>query len=426
MSDPAVNMAISLWNDIVAQLDAHTHIIKLTANTFNSLGEIGENFFRQQASLFLNGPADFFLDAINNNSVYIGIGEELMQHHHLIIRRIQGLRLPVLYPRPRMSVESPQIVPTSSYPIQSPLPMVPTSHFDVQAPQYLITSPQELGTASLSSDPLSGTLNGQPNVEYRVDGENEDGEHVKRPLNAWILYRQAHHPIVTQQYKKIHNSQVSQVISAQWKSMSEVDKQPWFDLAAARAAEHKRKYPNWSYKPRQKKAKRLGTRTKMVKTKGVRAPPQQQQAALDPSMDISAMVRHQSDAEQINTSNQEVQQNYVNPNEIHEDFIHHGTDINFESVVDSNGYGTSDNQHVYYGQSVIEQDNVAQTFPNVDHAGQLVLNYNGINQLEPSLLQDRQQEPTQAQVSDVVALQLQANEELMQQLEMEFLNLDGN
>ncbi|KAI8627158.1 high mobility group box domain-containing protein [Xylariaceae sp. FL1651] len=83
-----------------------------------------------------------------------------------------------------------------------------------------------------------------------------DEERVKRPPNAWILYRQYHHPHVTARYPGIHNSQVSKIISSQWQAMTDHDKKPWYQRARARAEEHKRLHPDWKYHPSQEKSKR--------------------------------------------------------------------------------------------------------------------------------------------------------------------------
>jgi hypothetical protein len=210
--------------------------------------------------------------------------------------------------------------------------------------------------------------------------------------------------------------------------MTEEEKQPWVDLASAKAHEHKLKYPNWSYKPRPKKAKRVGTHNKMVKTKGVTAKPKQQQSTPDHPMDMFNMNSQQNYNEHSSLRNQGAQETYVNPNEIHQQVIHHSAGIDFGSVFDNNGngtsYGTIDNQQADYEQPVMGQITVAETFLQEDHPNQPILNHGGIGQLEASPLQYRQQEPSQPQVSPVATPQLQIDEELARHWEMEFLNLD--
>ncbi|KAI8493165.1 Transcription factor SOX-6 [Branchiostoma belcheri] len=58
--------------------------------------------------------------------------------------------------------------------------------------------------------------------------------------------------------EKVHQTTLSKVIAAQWRALSDTDKQPFYD----RAAEFKRAhlvYPTYKYRPRKKPAKKLAT-----------------------------------------------------------------------------------------------------------------------------------------------------------------------
>ncbi|KAI8493907.1 Transcription factor SOX-6 [Branchiostoma belcheri] len=64
--------------------------------------------------------------------------------------------------------------------------------------------------------------------------------------------------------EKVHQTTLSKVIAAQWRALSDTDKQPFYD----RAAEFKRAhlvYPTYRYRPRKKPAKKTsGTRSKQM------------------------------------------------------------------------------------------------------------------------------------------------------------------
>ncbi|KAI8623372.1 high mobility group box domain-containing protein [Xylariaceae sp. FL1651] len=85
--------------------------------------------------------------------------------------------------------------------------------------------------------------------------KKEKQEKIKRSPNAWILFRKSRHAGVVAQNKGIHNSEVSKIVSVMWKAMSEAEKKPYFDWAAALKQEHKRKYPHYKYQPSAEKAK---------------------------------------------------------------------------------------------------------------------------------------------------------------------------
>lgn len=102
-------------------------------------------------SPFLMGSPEFFDDGNNNNNrVYFGIRGEFMQHYYIGQRH--GYRLEALYPPNNESSINPPEVPSN----------VP-SH-----PQW-------------------------PSPGAHPDNNPVEEVHIKRPPNAWILYRKAHH-----------------------------------------------------------------------------------------------------------------------------------------------------------------------------------------------------------------------------------------
>ncbi|KXS96554.1 hypothetical protein AC578_1971 [Pseudocercospora eumusae] len=90
-------------------------------------------------------------------------------------------------------------------------------------------------------------------------------EEIKRPPNAWILYRSAtfdagqrfleqrNHP------KGTGAGEVSKVCSSWWKKLSKADKAPWEQKAREMDEEHKRLYPGWKYDPGAVQKQRFGT-----------------------------------------------------------------------------------------------------------------------------------------------------------------------
>ncbi|GAW22443.1 hypothetical protein ANO14919_119800 [Xylariales sp. No.14919] len=300
MLDPMDNIVTALWDQAVLQLDAHTNSrnIKLSSNTFHTLGITGEQYFKQQASLLLNGPAEFYTDASNNNRFYLGISTEFVQQFGFTIQQSLGNRLPALFPPSGQPIIGmPPSQPASALQHAAPSFQMSSSEFNYKtptcAPQYPISSPEPLGTMcstpgpssalkrtismvnAINVQPLQGWIPTNAHPHNSPDGENENREdddnddedyseenHIKRPPNSWILFRQAHHAIIMQQYPKIHNSQVSKIISAKWKSMSKVEKKPWFDLAVVKAEEHKQLHPGYKYKPNMKKSKAGAKRAK--------------------------------------------------------------------------------------------------------------------------------------------------------------------
>lgn len=83
-------------------------------------------------------------------------------------------------------------------------------------------------------------------------------EHIKRPMNAFMVWAQAARKELSLKHPTLHNAQLSKTLGRMWHQMSEQQKVP-FSLEANRLkSEHKVKYPNYRYQPKR--------RTKLVAT----------------------------------------------------------------------------------------------------------------------------------------------------------------
>jgi hypothetical protein len=103
-----------------------------------------------------------------------------------------------------------------------------------------------------------------------------DEDYVKRPENAFILFRrkcceerqQAQCEAADGTGKKQRQADLSKTISQQWKSLSSEERQYWEGLAKEKKKEHEQMYPNYVYRPQRSKDK--DGRPKNKKTKGIR------------------------------------------------------------------------------------------------------------------------------------------------------------
>ncbi|KAF2169817.1 hypothetical protein M409DRAFT_64818 [Zasmidium cellare ATCC 36951] len=73
---------------------------------------------------------------------------------------------------------------------------------------------------------------------------------IRRPRNAFILYRQHHQANVVAQNPGLANPEISKIIGEQWQNQSPEVKNKWKALAEEEKLRHQQQYPTYRYQPK--------------------------------------------------------------------------------------------------------------------------------------------------------------------------------
>ncbi len=76
--------------------------------------------------------------------------------------------------------------------------------------------------------------------------------HIKRPMNAFMVFSHMERKKIIEQQPDIHNAEVSKALGRRWKELTEDDRGPYIQEAERLRLLHMQQYPDYKYQPRKK------------------------------------------------------------------------------------------------------------------------------------------------------------------------------
>lgn len=122
-------------------------------------------------------------------------------------------------------------------------------------------------SSGMGQSPPNNNMSG---VQMSPNGEG----HIKRPMNAFMVWSRLKRRQIAKDNPKMHNSEISKRLGAEWKRLTEDDKRPFIDEAKRLRSEHMKDHPDYKYRPRRKPKNPLSAGNNSVALSSLSAMPQ--------------------------------------------------------------------------------------------------------------------------------------------------------
>jgi hypothetical protein len=88
--------------------------------------------------------------------------------------------------------------------------------------------------------------------EINESTKSKKSSHIKRPMNAFMVWAQAARRALSKTHPTLHNAQLSKTLGSMWHQLNDEQRIPFIDEANRLRDEHKMDHPDYKYQPKRK------------------------------------------------------------------------------------------------------------------------------------------------------------------------------
>lgn len=110
-----------------------------------------------------------------------------------------------------------------------------------------------LAADSLTISSAVSSLNSSISSVSSAQGGVQSPPHVRRPMNAFMIFSQGQRPLIHQQFPNCDNRAVSKMLGERWYALSGAEKKKFHEIASQLKQDHFKANPDWKWRNRSEK-----------------------------------------------------------------------------------------------------------------------------------------------------------------------------